>query len=280
MHFVPRLLRKRIAVHVLTGKVHEARPERGIAGDQAGFGERLELPDLRPLLEVALVRAEPPREWASISLGAQSCVDAERAPFCGAVADRADELRRNAFCVGEVRCGRAVVHEDDVDVGRVGELGAAEPAETDHREGQRRFERPQRPSTHVSARLESSRPTVSSSAKPNTSRAADAQELAALEPPETRSACGIVLARVKGVERFAHEVGSRLLRSEGRVVAERVDELRLSVHRVAEHARRAEDPAGALGGERRVVEPPGERGAPVVALGQPPEREQPEVGVG
>ena len=139
-HFATPLFGKRIAVHVLMRKVHEARPELGVPGDQASFGERLEFPYLGPLLEVALVRAERPRERALVAFGAESRVDAERAPFRSAVADRADELQRNAFRVGEVRRGRAVVYEDDVDIGRVGELGAAEPAETDHREGQRRFE--------------------------------------------------------------------------------------------------------------------------------------------
>ena len=47
------LLGERIAVHELVREVDEAFADLGVAGDEPRLGERLELPRLRPPLEVA-----------------------------------------------------------------------------------------------------------------------------------------------------------------------------------------------------------------------------------
>ena len=64
------------------------------------------------------------------------------------------------------------------------------------------------------------------------------------------------------------------------VVGERVDDIGMAVQREAEHPRRAEDPARALGRDRCLAETAGDRRRPRVALAQPPQLQQPEVGIG
>ena len=153
------------------------------------------------------------------------------------------------FRGGEVGGGRAFVHEDHVDVGCVRQLGAAEPAEADHREGQRRFERAQR---GFDARVGEARELASGRVELREAEhvaRADAQEMAPLEAAEPGAPPRVVLAPVERVECFLDELVTGRLRCERRVVGQCVDEVGLAVERHPE-TRRAEDAARAFGGDR------------------------------
>ena len=123
------------------------------------------------------------------------------------------ELRRDALRRREVGGGRAVVDEDHVDVGRVRELGAAEPTEADDRERQRRLERTQR---GFDARVGEARELASGRVERREAEhvaRADAQEVAALEAAQPRAPTRVVFAPVERVERFVDELARAWPRS-------------------------------------------------------------------
>ena len=74
-------LRERVAVHERRDELEEAVGDLGVAGDEPGAQQRLELPRQRPPLVVALVAAQRARERALLALGSQVRVDAEHPPL-------------------------------------------------------------------------------------------------------------------------------------------------------------------------------------------------------
>ena len=144
-HLAPPLLGERVAVHErVRERRRSARRARRRRRRTRALVSAWNSHVCAHCSKYVAVAAERSRERALVAFGPQPRVDAERSALRRAVADRADESRRDALGGREVGGGRAVVHEDHVDVGRVRQLGAAEPAEPDHRERQRRFERAQR----------------------------------------------------------------------------------------------------------------------------------------
>src|SRR5262249_44522110 len=106
-HVAPPVLGERVAIDELLRELHEPRADIAVARADARFGERLELPRLRPLFEVGPVAAERARQRSLVAFGPQARVDAERASFRGAVADGADQLRGRLLRDTEVGRGRA-----------------------------------------------------------------------------------------------------------------------------------------------------------------------------
>ena len=171
-HLASPLFRKRVAVDEAVGQLDEAFAELDVARHEPRFGERLELPRLRPLREVRLVAAERTRERALRAFGTQARVDAERASLRRAVADRA--ARVVSQCVPpSTKSGAVVPSYTKITSMSDAYESSAPPRRPRPITANGRVGSSERsaPSTHASARRESSRPAVSSVAKPSTSRA-------------------------------------------------------------------------------------------------------------
>ena len=176
----------------------------------------------------------------------------------------------------------AVVDEEDVDVGRVGELLAAEPSDTDDGERHRRLATMQAPLRRT--RRQRARALAASSARsasPSTSRAPMRRRWRRLNRRNpARRAC----SSPRHTERVdtPRSISSVLevLTNQALVVAEIGEEVGLAVQRQPEHPARSEHAARALGREGRLTERVGERGRAGGALGEPAELEQAEVGIG
>ena len=88
------MLVERISVHERVSGAEEALPQVGVTGDDARLRQRLELPDLTPLLPVRLVAFDRAREHPLLSLGTQARIDSERLALRSGLADRAHEMGR------------------------------------------------------------------------------------------------------------------------------------------------------------------------------------------
>src|SRR5581483_9878532 len=120
----------------------ESRADRGVAGRMARARERLVLPDPGRLLLVALERVERGDEQAGGAAWAQAQVGLEERAGGGAAREPVVEARREARVGLARRLARVVVEKDEVEVGGVAELLAAELAVGDHREPGRALEAP------------------------------------------------------------------------------------------------------------------------------------------
>ena len=130
--------------HVGLDHVEQAVAERTVAGDHPGPGHRLALPGERVLAPVDVEGVEAAGERAAAALGPEVGVDVVDAVGGGGAADEAHQRGGQALGLVGARGALGVVHEDHVEVAGVGELGAAEAPEADHRERDRRLERGER----------------------------------------------------------------------------------------------------------------------------------------
>ena len=134
--------------------LEEPRGHRRIARTEARLDERLALPELGPVREVGAIAVERQHERAHPALRPQSQIDAEGVALLG---DRLERVRDEPHRLGEevavgdrpILAARGVpvvaVDDDQVNVGGVVELVAAELAHAEHREPRRRpVRRPRR----------------------------------------------------------------------------------------------------------------------------------------
>ncbi len=116
----------------------EGGADRGVAGDEPRAGERLMLPRPRLLALVAAEAGERRRHQALGAIGAQPEIDVVERAGGRHAGEPGDEAPREPQIALLSRVVGVVVEEDEVEVGRVAQLLAAELAETDDRELRRR----------------------------------------------------------------------------------------------------------------------------------------------
>ncbi len=120
----------------------EGGADRGVAGHESRAGERLMLPGPRLLALVAAEPGERRRHQTLGAVGTQAQIDVVELAggrHAGEPGDEAPREPQVALLRGVVR---VVVEKDEVEVGRIAELLAAELAEADDRELRRRRLRP------------------------------------------------------------------------------------------------------------------------------------------
>jgi hypothetical protein len=123
----------------------ELLPQLRVPGRDARTEQRLALPDLGPPLVVLGVGGQRPHEGAGPPLGPQVGVDGQDGLVghgAEEVLDHAGDRERPVRHHGVVRAGQRVVHEQDVGVGGVADLAAAEAAHGHHEEAGRHRRQP------------------------------------------------------------------------------------------------------------------------------------------
>ena len=155
-------------VHERGHAVDELRAEPRVAGDAARLDHGLALPHGRVPLVVAEHGLERPAEEPGPAARPQRRIDAQRDALGGGLGQQRDQVGGGALR------GRAValVHEQQVDVARVVELGAAELAEADDAQAQVGGRLPDAPPPDTPPPPRRSRRRRSSSGAPSRSRAA------------------------------------------------------------------------------------------------------------
>src|SRR3972149_4717026 len=127
-------------IDIGTDQVEEPPPDALVAGAEACLDQRLALPEEGALGIVGAVAVQRQDQGPAPALGAQAQVHAERVTFLGDALEGGDDLARQPPEVLAVREGAARaagglavlrVHEDEVDIGGVVELLAAELAHAD-----------------------------------------------------------------------------------------------------------------------------------------------------
>ena len=120
----------------------EASAEFTVAGDAPDPEHRLPLPRLGPALPVGLVGGERARQRPVASFGPQVSVDVEGTAVRGDRGQRRDDVggdrERERVRRLLVRTVRDLVHEEDIEVRRVGQLRTGERAHPEDREAHRK----------------------------------------------------------------------------------------------------------------------------------------------
>ena len=118
--------------------LHEAAPDIGIAGHGPGPQQRLPLPHERPSGVVRPIALEAPSEGPLLAFGAEPEVDGVDGRRLAA--EELEQPLGGLLGGREVGGRRTFVDEQQIEITRVGELGAPEPAHGHRRERHRRID--------------------------------------------------------------------------------------------------------------------------------------------
>ena len=126
----------------LVGHQQEPLTQVRVAGNRVRAQQRLDLPRLRPLLVVGGVGTQRADQRTAAALGPQVGVDFQRRVDAGRAQQRSNLLgdrRRPLHRPRILDAGGRLADEHHVGVGPVAQLGAAQPAHADDRDGRRRL---------------------------------------------------------------------------------------------------------------------------------------------